>query len=70
MLPPAQRMKLADALLETIPPLRKPITLAELEARADEVISGKVKGVPGEDFDRELAEMEKSIIQKRSSQRG
>jgi putative addiction module component (TIGR02574 family) len=69
-LPPAQRMKLADALLDTIPPMRKPVTLAELEARIDEVASGKVKAVSGEIFDAELDEMEKSIGQRRSAHRG
>lgn len=69
-LSPAQRLKLADALLETIPPMRKPITLAELESRIDEVTSGKVKAIPGEVFDAELDEMEKSIGQRRSTHRG
>lgn len=69
-LSPAQRMKLADALLETIPPMRKPVTLMELEARIDEVESGKVRAIPGDRFDAELAKMEKSISQRRSSHRG
>jgi putative addiction module component (TIGR02574 family) len=69
-LPPAQRMKLADVLLDTIQPMRKPVTLAELEARIDEVASGKVKAIPGDVFDAELDEMEKSIGQRRSAQRG
>jgi len=60
-LPLRQRMKLADTLLESIPPMREPVTLAELERRADEVLSGKVKGISGEEFDRDLAEMERSI---------
>ncbi len=68
-LPPAQRMKLADALLDTIPPMRKPVTLAELETRIDEVAAGKVKAISGDAFDRELDEMEKSIGQSRSAQR-
>jgi putative addiction module component (TIGR02574 family) len=69
-LPPAQRLKLADALLETLPPMRKPVTLAELERRIDEVASGKVKAVPGDVFDAELDAMEKSIGQRRSAHRG
>jgi putative addiction module component (TIGR02574 family) len=69
-LPLKQRMKLAEAMLETLPPMREPLTLAELEARADEVISGKVKAISEEEFDRDLAAMEKSITQRRSRQRG
>jgi hypothetical protein len=30
-LPPAQGMKLAHALLDTIPPLRQPVTLDEMQ---------------------------------------
>jgi putative addiction module component (TIGR02574 family) len=69
-LSPVQRMKLADALLATIPAMREPITFAELETRADEVMSGKVKGISEEEFDQELDEMEKSIPHRRPSQRG
>jgi putative addiction module component (TIGR02574 family) len=69
-LSPAQRMKLADALLDSIPPMRKATTLAELESRIDEVASGKVKAIPGDVFDAELDEMEKSIGQRRSTHRG
>ena len=60
-LPLRQRLKLAEAMLETLPPLREPVTLEELERRADEVLSGKVKAISSEEFDRDLAEMEKSI---------
>jgi putative addiction module component (TIGR02574 family) len=60
-LPLKQRIKLANALYDTIPPMRGPSSLAELEARAEDVLSGKVKCVSGEEFDRVLARMEKSI---------
>ena len=69
-LPLKQRMKLAEAMLETLPLMRKPLTLVELEARADEIISGKVKAISEEEFDRDLAAMEKSITQRRSRHRG
>jgi putative addiction module component (TIGR02574 family) len=58
-LPLRQRLKLAEAMLETLPPLREPVTLEELERRADEVLSGKVKAISSEEFDRDLAEMER-----------
>ena len=69
-LPPKQRLQLADALYETLPLLRGSVGLAELERRADEVISGKVKGIPWEEFERELREMRKSITPKRLRQDG
>lgn len=68
-LPLAERLKLADAMWESIPPMREPVTLAELERRADEVESGKVKAIPGSVFIAELKEMKRSI-QRRARQRG
>ncbi len=64
-LPPKQRLQLADALYESLPILPGSVGLAELERRADEVISGKVKGIPWEEFQRDLREMRKSITPKR-----
>ena len=69
-LPPQQRLRLADALYESLPILPGSVGLAELERRADEVISGKVKGVPWEEVERELEEMRKSITPKRLRQGG
>ena len=69
-LPLADRLTLAEEMWKSIPPMRQPLTLAELEARADEVESGKVKAISGEQFDLELAQLEKEIFQRRSAQRG
>ena len=69
-LPLKQRMKLAEAMLETLPPMRKSSTLAELEARIDEVESGKVKPVSGKVFLAELEKMKRSVDYKRPRQRG
>jgi putative addiction module component (TIGR02574 family) len=69
-LPPQQRLQLADVLYESLPLLRGSVGLAELERRADEVISGKVKGIPWEEFKRDLREMRKSITPKRHRQGG
>lgn len=60
-LPLKQRIQLANQLYETIPPMRGPSSVAELERRADEVISGKVKPVTWDEFQRDLDEMKKSI---------
>ena len=69
-LPPAQRMKLANTLFESIPPMREPVTLAELERRADEVEAGTVKTISAHTFLTDIAKMRKSIGQKRPGQRG
>ncbi len=66
----ADRLKLADALWESVPPMREPVTLAELERRADEVDSGKATLVSSEEFDANLAQLAKSLRRKRSAQRG
>jgi putative addiction module component (TIGR02574 family) len=69
-LPLADRLKLADAMWESVPSMREPVTLAELERRADEVDSGKAKLVSSEEFDANLAQLTKSLRRKRSAQRG
>jgi len=49
-LPKAQRLKLASALLESVPTEltsdERPLTIAELDRRSNELKSGKVKGIP------------------------
>jgi putative addiction module component (TIGR02574 family) len=49
-LPKAQRLKLASVLFDSVPAERaideEPLTIAELDRRADELKSGKVKGIP------------------------
>ena len=60
-LPETQRVKLVNALLNTIQPHREPITLQELERRADEVECGKVKPVSSAKFDAHIARLRKSI---------
>jgi hypothetical protein len=61
-LPKAQRIRLADELLEdSIMPFCEPVTLATLERRAEELHSGKVKGVSDKEFEATLHELEASI---------
>ena len=60
-LPKSQRAKLASALLDSIPPHREPVSLAELEERAEEVESGKVKAVSSRQLDAQIARLRKSI---------
>jgi len=66
----AERLELATHMWNSIPPMRKSLTLAELEERIDEIESGKVKPMSSEEFEAELAQLEKEIFQKRSRQRG
>jgi putative addiction module component (TIGR02574 family) len=51
-LPKAQRLKLAGVLLDSVPADRlvdeEPLTMAEIDRRADELKSGKVKGISSE----------------------
>jgi putative addiction module component (TIGR02574 family) len=69
-LPLAERLELAEHLWNSIPPMRQSLTLAELEARVDEIESGKVKAISAQEFDVELAQLEKEILHKRSPHRG
>ncbi len=59
-LPAIQRAKPAGALWDSIPPYREPVTLEELERRAEEVESGKVRPVSSEEFDAQIARLRKS----------
>ena len=51
-LPKAQRLKLASALIESVPIEpeidEEPLTIEEVDCRAEEMKSGKVKGIPAE----------------------
>jgi putative addiction module component (TIGR02574 family) len=60
-LPEIQRVKLASALLDSVPPHREPVTLEELERRAEEVESGKVKPVSSDEFDAHITHLRASI---------
>jgi len=63
-LPENQRMKLANALVESLPPHREAVTFEDLERRADEVISGKVKAVSSEAFDAGVDRLMQGFAQK------
>jgi hypothetical protein len=65
-LPLKERLKLADALYESAPVLPGSIGLAELERRADEVLSGKVKAL---DADAVLADLDQLIQTKTHKRR-
>jgi putative addiction module component (TIGR02574 family) len=60
-LPLRQRIQLANALYESVPVLPGSVGIAELERRADEVLSGKVKVIPWDEVERDLKEMRESI---------
>ncbi len=61
-LPKAQRVRLADEMLEdSIVPFRDPVTLATLERRSEELRTGKVKGISDGEFEATLKELEAGI---------
>jgi hypothetical protein len=69
-LPLPQRLRLADALYDSVPPLRGSVGIAELERRADEVLTGKVKALDADVVLAELEQMIRAKSHKRRSQRG
>ena len=75
-LPQAERVKLANALFESLPPARKALDFVEMEKRADEALSGSVKMIGSDDFHRGARNLIDKIArqrvkrQTRSVQRG
>ncbi len=49
-LPEAQRVKLANVLFESLPPVREGLSLDEMEKRAQEALSGSVKMIDADEF--------------------
>jgi putative addiction module component (TIGR02574 family) len=68
-LPESQRVKLANALVESLPLHREAVTFEELQRRADEVISGKVKAVTSDEFDARIDQLMQGFSKKRNAQR-
>jgi putative addiction module component (TIGR02574 family) len=68
-LPLKQRLQLADALYGSLPPLRGSVGIAELERRADEVESGKVKALKADVVLAELELLVRAKTHKRRRQR-
>ena len=64
-LPVAQRIKLANAVFESLPSPRKALSLEELEKRADEALSGSAKMISAEQFDRETEELLNKLARQR-----
>jgi hypothetical protein len=54
-------MKLAKALLDSTPTFCEPLTLEELECRAEEVESGKAKPISSDEFDAHITRLRASI---------
>jgi hypothetical protein len=67
-LPVAQRVRLANAVFESLPSHRKALSFEEMEKRADEALSGSVKMISAKEFDRETeALLNKLARQRRKS---
>jgi len=67
-LPLAQRIKLANAVFESLPSPQKALSFAEREKRAEEALSGSVKMISAEQFDRETEELLNKLARRRKSQ--
>jgi putative addiction module component (TIGR02574 family) len=65
-LPLRDRMKLAHAMSDSIPPMCEPVTVAELERRVDEVESGRAKLISSEEFDKKLKRLKRTLLGKRT----
>ena len=63
-LPLAQRVRLANAVFESLPSHRKALSLEEMEKRAEEALSGSVKMISAEQFDRETEELLNKLARK------
>ena len=68
-LPVRDRMKLADAMWKSVPTLRGPSSLEELERRADEVDAGTAKLITSEEFDAKIAHLRASMRRRRPAHR-
>jgi hypothetical protein len=64
-LPAIQRVKLANAVLESLPSARKPLTFAEREKRADEALSGSVSMTGADEFHQGARKLISQIARKR-----
>jgi len=75
-LPLEQRLKLADAVYESVPSAPKPLSFEEREKRAEEALSGSVKMYDADEVftdARKLVEKiarQRSRSQRRPAQRG
>jgi len=49
-LPLAQRVRLANAVFESLPSPRKALSFEEMEKRAEEALSGSVKMISADEF--------------------
>jgi putative addiction module component (TIGR02574 family) len=65
-LPTAQRIKLAEAVYESLPSAREPLTFEELEKRADEALAGSAEMISAEQFHRETRELVRKIARRRA----
>jgi hypothetical protein len=65
-LPAAQRIKLANAVFESLPPAREALSFAEMEKRADEALSGSVKMIGANEFHEGARKLINKIARQRA----
>jgi hypothetical protein len=61
----AQRVKIANAVFESLASHRKVLSFEEREKRADEALSGSAKMISAEQFDRETEALLKKLDRQR-----
>ncbi|HEV3271201.1 MAG TPA: hypothetical protein VGZ93_03375 [Candidatus Methylacidiphilales bacterium] len=65
-LPAAQRIKLANAVFESLPPAREALSFAERERRAEEALSSSVKMIGADEFHEGARKLVDKIARRRS----
>jgi putative addiction module component (TIGR02574 family) len=65
-----ERLELAEHIWGSLPPFRQSLTLAEIEARIDDIESGRVQPLSSEEFEAKMVALENELLHKRSGQRG
>ena len=61
----SQRVKIANAVFESLPSPKKALSVEELERRGDEALSGSAKVVSAEQFDRETEQLLNKLARQR-----
>jgi putative addiction module component (TIGR02574 family) len=65
-LPAAQRIKLVNAVFESLPPAREALSFAEMEKRADDALSGSVKMIDADEFHKDARKLIDKIARQRA----
>jgi len=62
----AQRVRLANAVFESLPTEREALSFVEMEKRADEALSGSVKMIAADEFHKGARKLSNQIARQRA----